>query len=486
MKMAKLTPEQEEALSMAEEARQQEAKAIPPLIPAFQNFTEDVQRIFASSATRGASERVTAAMAGSTFEKEKQKTREARERRPYAGGVADVAGTVAPALALGAPATALGGAALGAGIGAGDTALRAGVQGELPGATDMAVGTTLGAAGGLVGHLLGRGVERYLRGRGLSDKPLSEAGRKQFTMLKSVENEAGDAMDASGVVVGGPYLARIAREVHRNLIPDGLSKEGTPTAWRALLTMKRGMNGRDLSLRQLNTLRIRVRDMAGASTPGTEAHLIREMEKSIGSAIKGLAKGKGLRAGDAAKGVQAWDKMNNVHMEAQKAQLLTRMLYKAELVASQRGKGVSIGQALQENAINILSKTTKKGLSDLRLFNDVEKKTLEELARGNMTTGFENMIDRYLGHRILTAPLRGGAKATSMVATKVIGGGDAATKEAAMKLLTGKIGADVPQTGLTQMGAAVGSRLAEGYKNRKARLDALLDAERAKVGMGGQ
>ncbi len=405
---------------------------------------------------------------------------------PKAAAVGRLAGSVAVGSALPVPGSVAGAAGMGGAIMGGDDVLRSGLKGELPDPTKLAVDTAMGAAGGVVGHYLGKAVSSYMEAKGLGNKPLSEAAKRVIEERRSIENAAGDAMDASNVVISKDALQDLAHDTITKLAPEGLSRQTSPDAWKAAkLLLQAAGRDQDVTLRQFNQLRQNMRDALPMSASGTEYRLVGKMGEDMNSFITSLPKGNPavVLNGDAQAGVNAWQQMNKFHMERLKGEALSRLFYQSEIEASKGGTGKSFGQILQDNAAQFLTRTSGKAEDELSLFGPKEMSAIEDFVKGNKSVVFDNMIDKYIGSGIVSTPFRATIRGGAALIKSATGGGDVATRSAGLDLLReGGAAASIPEAtvpNLSAPAAALAGKLSQSVQDTQSKIDAILEGERA-------
>lgn len=401
-----------------------------------------------------------------------------------------LAGKVAGGLIVGGglpvPSGALGAGLVGGGIGAGDTLVRHGVDGELPGATELALQTGMGAAGGIVGHYLGKAVEAWRSSHGLSNTPLSEAAQKTIKERLALENSAGKAMDDSGVIISKDAVRDFADDTMTKLIQeDQVSRTTTPDAWKAVrkLQIQAGKD-EDISLRAFNNLRRNIRDTPGVE--GSDSHIVNKVVKDMNDFIIGLPKGKPgvVISGDAMKGADAWREMNKFTMEQMRSDALAKVFYKAELEASQRGSGKTLGQALQSGFKNFLTRTGGRAEDELSLFRPHEIKMMEDFVQGNRSVQFDNFLDKHMGTTLTSSLARGAIRLGGAAVKSAVGaGGDSAARASALNLLReGGSSVSLPisraEMNFSPAAASLFENMSRSYQDQQSRIDGILNAER--------
>lgn len=306
----------------------------------------------------------------------------------------------------------------GAALGGGDRAARDLDRGETPNVEDAAFGAAAGAAGGAVGASIGRGLANlWLRftGGGLQ-RSLPEVARRSVEAGKKAVDAAAKRMDESGLVISGSSFGRLVHRMERTLTREGLSAEGTPHAWQALKLLKSAQErGGNLTIRELNTLRQRVRDILPKSASGTERHLVEAMGRKFKDFIGSLPeRPNAVVSGDVRAGVGAWKRMNMLNSRAKKQDFVANLLERAHARAAQ-GK-TSLDKALQDQFGSFFTK--RGGVKELkdRGFTDGEIQMMREAAEGSMTKAL-NSMDRAFGQnmlapvwRVLRSPARFGAR----------------------------------------------------------------------------
>lgn len=387
-----------------------------PLSPADQMTKEALpqvpvgsqDRVLVDALTRGWGDKAIAGITGSTVEEQRAKTQAATIEAGDSAGQFKFAGEVAPYFALGAGAGGIIRAGMaGAGLSMADrTASTEGHEDRLPDGEEMLVSGLFGMGGGVVGSLVGR------IGSGLWNKVTHGKETLPGYVRRAIEREgkvvdnAGKAMDASGVVVSSAYLKRLSKQIEKDL--KDVTPDGTPKAWMALERVRAGLNtGRPLTLRQINELRRGVSEINGKNY---EQKYINDIGGAMNRFMEGLPNSpKNVVKGDTAKGVAGWKVMNRHFQDKLKMEKMAQK-YALAYAKAQSGKKTFDGALQDEFGKWTQSKAGQREFENI--FTKEERKVLMPLTTGSATTQTFNRIDRifakgYLGNllRVLRASL---------------------------------------------------------------------------------
>jgi len=266
---------------------------------------------------------------------------------------------------------------------------------------------------------------------------------------------------------------------------ESLSRNGTPDAWKAarVLLNEVGKN-QDLTLRDFNNLRIRVRDILPYTASGTEEYIVNKMSQDMNDFILKLPIGnpKVVTGGDAQAGVQAWQDMNKFTMEKMKSEILGRLAYKSQLESSQGGKNITFGQALQTHVLDFLTRSSGKAMDELKLFKPSEINALEDFVAGSKSVAFDNMLNTYIGTGLAAGTTRALIRGGAVGIKSATGGGDAGTKAAFIDAIRNSGSSetipDLTNINLSPAAATLADSMSRAYSDHQSKVDTILNAER--------
>lgn len=370
---------------------QQAQKAALPQVPV---GAQD--RVFLDSLSRGFADKATALVSGSTVEEQRAKTEQARIDAGDSAGSFKFAGEIAPYMFMGAGAGGLIGAALkgGAMSLADKTANTLGHEDRLPDSEEMVVSGIFGMGGGALGNIVGKGLNGVWSSATHGKEALPNFARRAIARQAQVIDDAGRAMDNSGVVISQNYLKRLSASIEKDLTKSGVTPDGTPKAWMALQRIKSGLStGKDLTIRQVNELRRGVSEIKGKSF---EQKYINDISGTMNRFMKSLpaADKTVVKAGNAQQGIDAWNRMNKTFQDKLKLDTMAEKL----AIASAKAKtgNTPFDKAMQDE----FSKwtTTKAGKKQFEnVFTKEEQRMLLPLTTGSLSTQTSNRIDRVFG-----------------------------------------------------------------------------------------
>lgn len=316
--------------------------------------TDDVVRLMANAATFGLADRFAGYMGGQGKEAERAKSKEAADRAGWAGTAAEALGSIGPAGLIGKA-----GAGIGAATGAakyiapvvGSTGLGA-TMGALDAAgndRDPSTGAMIGAAGGLVGHgvgkVIGAGVNRAaqaLTGKGVP--PTAEALRSQGTAAyKAAEN--------AGVIANPQAVARLSKDIQGKLAQFGYEPELFPKVPAILNALKRA-NGENVTLTGLENYRKIAGNIAASNDKG-ERKIGYALRETIDDFLKGL-KPQDIVAGNAPQAVAALQEARSLWQKQAKSGAIAEALKKATTSTAGAGTGGNIDNRVRQELAKVM------------------------------------------------------------------------------------------------------------------------------------
>lgn len=389
---------------------QEAAKAALPQVPV---GAQD--RVGFDALTRGWGDKGIAALTGSTVEEERAKTQAATMEAGDSAGQFKFAGEIAPYMLL--PGGLAGGiirsAAMGAGLAVGDKVANAeGHEDRLPDGEEMIVSGVFGMGGGALGNVIGKGMNGLWNKATHGREELPAFVRRAVTRQMQRTDDAGKAMDASGVKISKTYLTKLSDRIEKNLLQSGIKPDATPQAWMALQRVKAGLEtGQDLTIRQVNELRRGVQEIKAKRY---ETKYIRDIGKIMNDSMENLptaAKGV-VKTGNVQQGIEGWRVMNTQYQNQLKLDAMAEKL----AIASAKAKlgKITFDKAMQDE----FSKwaTSKGGRKEFEnLFTKQEQRLLRPLMQGSMTTQISNRVDRTIAGGMFGPTIRALRAFTSRV-----------------------------------------------------------------------
>jgi len=389
----------------------------------------DFGRVTGDSAAAGMANKARAAVAGTDLDTQLAQSNMAEQRLgPTATNVAKGIGTVSQGLALpgAAAATYPAAAVTGAGLAGVNAAGEAIGKGETPDPLNVGIETGLGAVGGLFGKYfgdrLGALIERKVpvaKVGGVEDS-LWKTAKGKVTELENTVKTASDQFDKAGVMVDNKYIKGEVNKLAKEFANNKTFKVGdAPTAQTALdLLNKYADDGTATSLRDLNTLRARIRDLPftgkGTLQDGVafdDANLVRIIGKRMSAMFESLGeKNPAVVSGNIKEGLKAFKTMNETFAQKEKSNLVASAFDLADIAT---GKGTPVDKAFQAE----FTKLYKNKLAQ-RTFEPRELVVIRQIAKGGDMTQLMNKLERSMGTggifsymvNSLKAPLRGGAE----------------------------------------------------------------------------
>lgn len=405
---------------------------------------------------------------------------------PGMGMAGRVAGSALVGGALPMPASMGGAAISGGALGAADDVARNAAQGKMPSAGELALQTGTGAAGGIVGRYLGKSVSDFLGQRGIGNSVPSKVAQAVIKERSALENSAGDAMDAASVVISKDSVRSFVDKTLQKMVDqESLNRNTTPDAWKAArVLLNEAGKDENMTMRGFNNLRTRIRDILPYSAAPAEEYIVNRISHEMNDFMLRLPVGnpKVVIQGDAQAGVKAWQEMNKFTQEKMRGEILGRIAYKSQLASSQRGKGISFGQALQSNILDFLSRSSKKSYDELSLFSPSQIHAFEEFVAGSKSVAFDNILNTYIGTGLAAGTTRAAIRGTAVGVKAATRGGDTGTKEAFIEAIKNSgASTSVPDTAninLSPAAASLTTSMSKAYHDNEAKIEAILNAAR--------
>jgi len=352
-------------------------------------------RVFASEALRGFPETVAAKIKGTTREQEAAETELARLKiGETADSALSFAGQVAPYLLLPNKGGLVRATAEAAGAGLADLGAKSIAENRIPDADEAILTAVFSAGGGAFGNAVGRGAagawSKWTNGR----SPLPANVRLGTERAAKAVDEAGKAMDRSGLMIKDSYLKALSSEIERKF--PQVTPEGTPGAYQVKDRIMAFLaTGKDLPIREVDNLR---KGIYGTKAKSFEKDIVNDMYGTLNRFIKALPDRPGaVAAGDVKAGVKGWKDMNYLHQDKLRMDDFSGKMAIAEMKARTGKK--SVDQAFQEEFGKWF--TTPKGIQRFEnLYGGLPEKTqalLQELAEGSNVTKTLNKLDKTWG-----------------------------------------------------------------------------------------
>jgi hypothetical protein len=336
---------------------------------------DDTARMLANAMTLGYADKLAGYMSGTGTAAERARTQQARDRAGSAAIANDVVGMMLPAsgLAKGASLAGLAGKTL-----AGRTASM-GAQGAMLGTgqalgndQDVAMGAAIGGAAGVGGNLLGEGLSA---GASKIAGLFNKRPKVNADDLKSVAQQAFREADDAGVIYRPEALARLRDELYREMAGKGFHGKLQPGAATAYDELSRLIDGGNVNLTGLKTLR----ELAsGGWIAGNNKN--NDMIRNIVSRIDDFAMSAGpddVLTGNSQAAQQALAKGRDYWSRFRKLEKVDRLLDKAQTRAGSTGSGGNVENATRQNLRKILDSDKMQ-----RGFKPDEKRALRAAVMG--------------------------------------------------------------------------------------------------------
>lgn len=330
--------------------------------------------------------------------------------------IAAGAGQLGMSLALPGSAFATPGRALlsGGGMGIVDTIFGRMEEGK-PLATQEGVeqiyeGAKEGAAGGFVGAHLGRMFGNLVSKLAGGNPRLAAEADRLVRSRMQVADKAGDAMDASGVMISSGALNHFVNSMRKTFESKEFTPAMAPNGWKAMRVLSaRAARNEDIPLRNFNEIRKVVRQSIRSHTTGqlkesvngNDMQIVGDLTKGMNKLINSLP-GRASTKGDVKGGVAAWNRMNKNFMEGAKAETLADMIASAERQA--RGGEKAIDVALRDEFKAFVNSKTGQKMLEME-YTTGQRQLIEKLAIGDFSQQTMNRLDRYFGGGKITSTL---------------------------------------------------------------------------------
>jgi len=344
---------------------------------------DDTVRFLANGMTLGYADKIAGYLGGEGTEAERAKTERAKERAGSAGTAAEILGTLAPVSALtnsALSATRFVPAGLDGMKGLVARSLASGADAGTLGAvqatgndTDPITGALLGAAGGAAGNVAGEALTAGAsKALGVFNKPVQTMTPEE---LKAAGGAAFTRAKDAGVIFKPEGIDKIRRDAYDYMAEKGFHAKLQPGAATAYEELERLIQGGNVDLRGLQTLR----ELAsGGFVPGNAKNndMITEIIKRIDD-FANNATPQDVLTGNSQVAAAALKEGRDYWSRFRKMGTVDDLLNRARLNAGSAGSGGNIENASRQQLKRIL--TDKKMM---RGFTTDEKDAIRRAVLG--------------------------------------------------------------------------------------------------------
>jgi hypothetical protein len=252
-----------------------------------------------------------------------------------------------------------------------------------------------GGYGETVGAFAGAVAPAMVRGQTTAGiKPQSAPTNEQ---LKSAANAAYKEADNAGVVVNSTGVDRLSQAVKTDLADLAFTPALQPRIAAALKEIDNTVQGGNVTLKGLDTLRKIARNAYTGTMDATEKMMASKLIEHIDDFIDDV-KPSELVTGDPTRAAAALKEARALWTRLKKSELVDEALNNADLRAGSTHAGANIDNAIRQNIRALL---TNKKLKGNKTFTQAERNMMERFVRGGSG---QNLL-RWLGR---SSPESGG------------------------------------------------------------------------------
>lgn len=245
-----------------------------------------------------------------------------------------------------------------------------------------------GGYGETVGALAGAVAPAMVRGQTTAGlKPQSAPTNEQ---LKSAANAAYKEADNAGVIINPTGVDRVSQAVKTELADLGYTPKLQPRVAAALEEIDNTVQGGNVTLKGLDTLRKIARSAYTGSMDATEKMMATRIVEQIDDLIDNV-KPSELVTGDPTRAAAALKEARSLWTRLKKSELVDDALNSADLRAGSTHAGANIDNAIRQNIRALL---TNKKLKGNKTFTQAERNMMERFVRGGSGQNFLRWLGR--------------------------------------------------------------------------------------------